>query len=563
MIDDQFDRAAHRAAEREASAIVEGHLDLLTELSHRELMRRVKTLLSVYVSPRSVHTGGAAVLACAERHVEALAALQSESGLFFGGDNVQSPPDSAFTINDVCDGIELTKLAAMPERLDPIRRRLSEIAVAATEPLLGGGVHTPNHRWELSAALTRIHRSFPSARLVARVEEWLAEGIDIDAHGSYSERSANYASHVTNPSLLLMARVLDRPDLRAIVERNLEATLDLIRPDASVETVQSRRQDQKQRFDLAPYLVHYRSLAIATGRGDLAWAAERSLHAGIDDPTVLAETLLDPQLLEKLPPAVTPAFTDTTFIASLGLATRRHGTVESVVYGGSDYGRHQRIRSGLANNPTFLRLFAGDAILDSVRLSRSFFDVGPFRAATMTQLADARYGLTEIVTAAYYQPLAPVDRRADGAYELGDDGRFSAAMSFPDRPRDELSMATALDIELRADGADIELRIDSPIVPWSLELTFRPGGVFEGVEAVAEGVWHLNGAEGSYRVGDDRIVFGPGAGRLPSSLPLYQPGQEYGFLGGTDAVGGERVYITGTAPCVATLRVRAERVVGR
>ena len=38
-------------------------------------------------------------------------------------------------------------------------------------------------------------------------------------------------------------------------------------------------------------------------------------------------------------------------------------TAHTVVYGGSDVPEHRRIRSGLACNPTFLRLFAGDAVL--------------------------------------------------------------------------------------------------------------------------------------------------------------------------------------------------------
>ncbi len=136
---------------------------------------------------------------------------------------------------------------------------------------------------------------------------------------------------------------------------------------------------------------------------------------------------------------------------------------------------HRRIRSGLACNPTFLRLFAGDAVLDAVRLSRGFFDLGPFRAADTRRLADNRYRLTETQSAAYYQPLPPDLRRDDAAYRLEDEGRFSAALCFADRPRDEVSQTTRVDVELRDDGADLRIDISGPQVPWSLELTFRPG----------------------------------------------------------------------------------------
>ena len=141
-------------------------------------------------------------------------------GLFEGGDNVQSPPDSAFTINDACDVHHLLRDA--DAALVPLREALAAVIRAAAPALLAGGVHTPNHRWELSAALARIHRSFPDDRLVARVDEWLAEGVDIDADGWFSERSPNYAAAVSIPSLTAIADILDRPALRAAVLRNLE-----------------------------------------------------------------------------------------------------------------------------------------------------------------------------------------------------------------------------------------------------------------------------------------------------------------------------------------------------
>src|SRR6266567_188465 len=141
-------------------------------------MRRVKTLVAGYRCPDSAMCGSERALVAARRHLLALRALQTPSGLFAGGDNVQSPPDSAFTVNDVCDaffladggGADLGDLASM----------LAEIASAASGALLAGGVHTPNHRWELCAALARLHRSFPDGRYPQRIEQWLSEGVDID-----------------------------------------------------------------------------------------------------------------------------------------------------------------------------------------------------------------------------------------------------------------------------------------------------------------------------------------------------------------------------------------------
>ncbi|MGW3037515.1 hypothetical protein ACWDCB_40760 [Streptomyces sp. NPDC001178] len=560
-LDHEFVRAAALAADGSATLLA---ADPSAEFigPHRALARRVKTLVAAYRSPESALHGSERAVAAALTHLRTLRSLQTASGLFAGGDNVQSPPDSAFTVNDVCDAHVLAA-GAGPE-LDEVTAALAEIAGAATGPLLTGGVHTPNHRWELSAALARLHRSFPDDRLLARVEEWLAEGVDIDADGLYSERSAVYASIVTNPSLLLLAEVLGRGDLLDAVERNLTATLDLIRPDGTVETVHSRRQDQRQSFALWPYLPHYRLLAIRTGRGDFARAARLATADGINDPDLLAQTLLTPDLCRALPAPDAEQLPRDRYLPTARLAVHASATAHTVVYGGSDVPEHRRIRSGLACNPTFLRLFAGAAVLDAVRLSRVFFDLGPFRAADMEQLADNRYRLTQTLTTAYYQPLPKDHRRDDGAYRLVDEGRFSAAMAFPDRPQDEVSHTTRVEVDLRDDGADLRIDISGPSVPWALELTFRPGGEPHGAVPLGDGRWCLTTEPLTYRVGDDEIrveaaveTGEPLAGPDSSDVLRYDPGQDYTVVGGTDATTGNRVYLGGHGPQTLTLTLRA------
>lgn len=562
-----FRRSVVVAAEREGRSALgrAAQADAGYEaVPHRGLMRRAKVLLALYVADDTAFTRDPVALAEAERSTVALANRQADDGLFRGGDNVASPPDSAFTINDVCDAYEFTAEAAQRDTdLVRVRARLGAIAAASADALRRGGVHTPNHRWELSAALARVHRSFPDPSLVARVEEWLAEGVDIDADGLYSERSPNYAAYVTNPSLLAIARILNRPQLTQIVARNLTSTLGLLHPDRTVETVQSRRQDQGRPFPMSAYLCSYRALAIETGRGDFAWAALQAQQTEISDGTLLAETLLDTSLLDELPEPEPPAADRECGFQAAALWVRRSQGVETVAYGGSDYPRMRRIRSGLANDPTFFRLFAGAAVLDSVRLSRSFFDLGPFRADASTRLPDGTIRLQEQLDPGYHLPLPAEYRHADGAYALGDDGRFSAAMSFDVRPVDAVRMTTCIDVLPRPHGAHLKVDIRSPQVPIALELAFRPGGVMTGAERVADGVWVLTGPEGSYRVGEDRIVFGAGGETPQPGVPLYHPGQDYAYLGGTDAAGGERVYIVHTAPVAFRLRLLHERVTRR
>lgn len=518
----------------------------LGHLQHRRLAERVKALVASWR-----FTADPAPLAQALRLTELLRARQGPSGLFHGGDNVDSPPDSAFSVNDLADTALLLRDAPDgPAR--ELADALGELLAAVTPALVKGGVHTPNHRWELSAALARLHRLEPRAALAERVGQWLAEGVDIDADGLYSERSANYAAHVSNPSLLTIADVFDRPDLIDAVERNLDATLDLILPDGTVETVLSRRQDQGRAMPLYAYQLPLRAVALLRGRGDLAWAARLAEEPGLASPGDAATALLlDPGLGRELPEPVAPARPRQRHFAGAGLLVRHGPATTAVLFGGSDYARHRRVRSGLSNTPTFLRLFGGDVVLDSVRLSRTFFGLGPFRADGLTVAPGPVVTLSETVTGAYYQPLAPPDRDAGGVYALGDEGRFSAAMDFGRRARDEVVLVTTVRAGLTGTGVELTVDIRGAAVDWALELAFRPGGAMTGAADLGGGRWLLEAGPARYRVGDDALEVTV-AERFPAVDSdvgaVYHPGEDYEFLGGTDAAGGELLYVTGKAP---------------
>ncbi|HEX2143075.1 MAG TPA: hypothetical protein VHG10_01080 [Glycomyces sp.] len=539
--DEVFLAAVTASADERAREVLDGVDALLAGVPHhRAVMSAAKTLVACGVHPESVHYGSEQGASAAARLVEYLAGMQGENGLF-DSENLSSPPDTAFTINDLCDTYALLQSSTAPEALQPLAGALERIALAAAEPLRLGGVHTPNHRWELSAALARLHRHWPDERLVARVDQWLAEGIDIAPDGMYSERSANYALHVSNPSLTAIGIGLDRPELLDAVCRNLEAIAATALPDGTVETVHSRRQDQRGTISLAPFLMQFRRFAIARDRGDFAAVVEEILEAPPVYPAdVLAEILLEPALAGPLP-AAEPRKRARSVFDSAGLAVVRDGNFAVSVFGGSDYAGQGRIRSGLASNPTFLRMFVGVAVLDSVRLSRDFFGLGPFRADQM-EPTEGGFVLREQVSAAYYGPL-PIERlQADGVYELTDEGRFSAAMDFTHRPTEGVALETEIAVQIGEKEVRLDIAANPGRVGQVLELAFRSGGRFEGAREVPEG-FEPTGAECSYRCGPDRITVtlqgeGPSGPR-----PFYHPGEDYTHLSGTDAVDGMRLYV--------------------
>ncbi|MBO3734728.1 hypothetical protein [Glycomyces niveus] len=540
--DTAFLAAVTAAADERARDVLAGVDGLLSSSPHhRAVMSAAKTLVACAVHRDSALYASGEAARTTDRLVGFLAGMQGANGLF-DGENLASPPDTAFTINDLCDTYALLQGDAVPDALRPLAGALEAIASAAAGPLRLGGVHTPNHRWELSAALARLNTHWPDERLVARVDEWLSEGIDIAPDGMYSERSANYSLHVSNPSLTAIGTALDRPELLDAVCRNLEAVAATTLPDGTVETVHSRRQDQLGTIPLAPFLMQFRRYAIARGRGDFAAVVEHVLEAPIAYPAdALAEILLEPALAGVLPEAEKPEPASTVFHSS-GLAVVRDGEFAVTVFGGTDYAGHGWIRSGLSSNPTFLRVFAGGAVLDSVRLSREFFGMGPFRADDFEYEGDS-FILTERIAASYYQPLPEAYRRADGEYPLTDDGRFSASMDFPHRPTDVVALETEARVHVGEGEVRLGIEANPGRVRQVLELAFRESGELEGVKPLASGGFEPPGGEFAYRVGEHRITVSIDDRGPNLAGPGYHPGEDYTHLSGTDAVQGLRVYV--------------------
>ncbi|MDX3229870.1 hypothetical protein [Streptomyces sp. ME19-01-6] len=565
-LDKDFLAVLTKAADGRVAEVLDGRAAAIAELTDqgkaRWAARSLRLLASVHVWDDAAHHHDAALVAPMTELADALAAAQFDDGLYDQG-AVHSPPDTAFSIVDLSltyglldeDGHASTQ---------GIRATLKKILLKAGKGLSEGGLHTPNHRWKICAALARVNSFWPNEGYTRRIDAWLAEGIDQYPAGQYSERSATYAPIVTNPSLLTLARLTDRPAFYDNVRRNLEATLHLIEPNGEVETVHSRRQDQKTTKHVSEYWLQYRALALRDKDGRFAAVAETIQRRGKDqtfDETplgdFLAEVLDHPELAAPLPKATEAPKEFTFHDKDNGLVRIGHGTARTTIFGGTDFPDVHAISSGLSTNPTFLKWRKGGAILDSLRLSPQFFSLGHFRAEDLERTAGG-WRLTAEVRAAFHLPLPPQHRRADGLYPLTDDGRFWSAMDFPHRPKQWRTLRTEVRLKESGGGWDLDFSVGPSEVPLALELCFRPGGTLSGVEPVSgqADTYQLVKGYGTYTVGDDVITFGPGNGSGPRQPATVDAGERYSWMAGNLNVSGIRVLITGRAPFRYRLTLR-------
>ncbi len=439
--------------------------------------------------------------------------------------NFHSTPDTAFCIETLFPAYQLLRDSLQPA-LGPVLTDLAKFIVQAGDALATGGVHTPNHRWVVCGGLASIHSLFPHPKYLGRIEQWLAETVDIDADGQFTEKSTSVYSPVVDRALLTVARLLDRPALLEPVRRNLEMTLYYIHPDGEVVTEASRRQDRYQRGSMARYYYSYRYLALRDGNGRFAAMArqiERSspTHLGGE----LAALLTQPEMRRALP-ADAPLPTDYAKVfAGSKLARIRRGAASGTI---------------LAANTTLFSFRQGAAALEAVRLAASFFGKGQFVADDL-EASGGRYLLRQQLDGPYFQPLS-AEQIARGEQvrmapngTLATDGRVA-------RARSNLQHYDAV-VSITESAGKFTLTISitgTDNVPVAVELAFRHGGVLSGVTPVAgiRDAYLLPSGMGRYTLGADTIEFGPGHAehtytQVRGALPKWD---------------GQSVYLTGFTP---------------
>ncbi|OOV17847.1 hypothetical protein BXU10_14900 [Flavobacterium sp. LM4] len=474
---------------------------------------------------------------------------QYRDGTLDAGGNRQSPPDTAFILEYICPAAAILKNNKQAD-LVQLKDKLKKFILNAGEAMVTGGVHTPNHRWVICAALANINSLFPDIRYVQRIDEWLAEGIYMNQDGHYAERSGIYSA-VIDKALITMSRLLNRPELLEIVNKNLTTYFYYTEPNGDLVTVDSKRQDQFMDLKVTNFYLQYRYMAILTKNPMFAHMANliENLPAFATDilSGSLAFFMENEELRKKITVDTTVVNDFEKFFAISNLARIRRGKTSVTLFGGND--KPVMIVSGRSSNPNFLMYRKGDAILKYMRLSTSFFRMGYFSSDGIVREGN-KYILKETKEADYYQPLAEEFRKADGDYKLSEspDGRFWNKMDFDSRIKSNVKTQTTV-IEIAEDNGTLSLdfKVDGPPnVEVTIEMCFKEGSNITGATLDEKKNYFLKSGQGVLFVGSDSIQFGPGKCEHLNIENLDS--EEYTYHQGSLRTNGEHVYITGFTP---------------
>jgi len=461
-----------------------------------------------------------------ERAVNCMLNVQHKDGTIdLHTTNFHSTPDTAFLVNYLSP-VYVVLMRLNRPGLQGFISKLESFFSNAGKCFLVGGIHTANHRWVVCAALARVNSFFPNQEYVARIDEWLSEGVDMDPDGQYTEQSVSIYSPTCDDMFLTIGRLLNRPGLLDVVRKNLEMTLYYIQPGGEVLTDASGRQDNAQIGYLNRYYYTYKYFAIKDGNAVFAAVCDLIEEQMPEKISRFISFLLEDPIFEKSLPA-SAGIPDNYFkrFSHSGVFRIRRGTTDISV---------------IEQNPTFLSFMKGNAVMQSMRLAAAFFGSRGQFIAEKCEVVGEKIILSRTHTHGYYQPF-PADKRVgDGDWDK---------MPRSERPTSELQTINYQISIIESNGKlSIDISIDgTDHVPVSLEMSFRKGGELSGVtpDKHNEDSYFLESGNGEYKHGNNMIKFGPG-------VTTHKWAQMRGMLPKQE---GLSVYLTGYTPFKHTIEL--------
>ena len=455
----------------------------------------------VFLAPESPLEENAELLTRIRDSIAFQRRWQRPSGLIdLAARNIESPPDTGFTVEMLAHVVAAARCKAESPGARLIASELGEYVRSAAVGMIDRGFHTPNHRWVVCAALAAAMKLFPDIPGRHYVQRILAEGIDIQADGEYTERSNGIYNAVCNRCLITMADNLDRPDLLDPVRRNLDFTVSMLRDDGTVETGFSTRQDRHRRIVPSGMIDSFLEMAHRDNNGIWAAAADllfdhRDASADRAGSALLQPFLSKPQ--RRRQPIEREPLPDhfRKYLPVSKLWRIKRGPLSAIA---------------MADQRHVFSLRFGKVSLRGVKVSGAYHGHAHARPTEMQAISDssvrlAHYGRTTDF-AGFFLPLnRPVEF---GRFREAEPLREKWSLPELDITMDIMEVDRGFDLHLCSSGGNDR-------APMEIEFSFDGIGAWETTDTVlragpGQSVL-LKAGHGTFRVGDDAIMVGLGS----------------------------------------------------
>lgn len=470
--------------------------------------------VSLYAHPGSPFYRDAGMLQTIRDQIRFLLRAQLPSGcISLHNCNIDSPPDTGFAVHFTAIQLHVLEKMKDPAAAE-VCGELRLFLQRAVPGLLAGGIHTPNHRWVLCGALALLYELFGDERLKERADAFLAEGLDINPDGEWTERSNAIYNAVCSIFLYHTARVFGYDHLYEPIARNLSMMQYMLHPRLEIATEYSSRQDRGEIMRLnASYYIAFRLMA---GRNadplfhSFAREALASLRTG--EAALLYRMFLEKEMNVELP--LQPLPDQYEVFLNRDRTAPVTGTIpyqRTAFHAGSPLIRYRQGELSvtvIAGQPEFLYLQYGQARLLGIRLALGFFGVAGTPFASIRQTREHEYEL--------YMELEGSYRDALDAEGRSQSDPLHFAETIPLRSKTNVRMLPVrVGIRLNPQGLDLRYQVDGEAPPLFAQAvySFAPGGSLagNGLAPINSHASWLKSGHLTYRCGEDWITVDGGA----------------------------------------------------
>ncbi len=467
--------------------------------------------------------------------------MQHDNGLFdYVTCNFNSAPDTAFSIKKLMPFFFYLKDVKGDKRTDKeneIFDAISTIIEKAAKGIMTGGFHTPNHRWAIASTLMECSVIYNNQEMADCANKYLAEGIDCNEDGEFSEKSAGNYNRVNNDAMITLAEATKDASYEDYVIRNLHMMLHYWEPDGSVFTANSTRFDKDRLSYPTDYYTEY-----------VLMAKRHNIPEFYD----MANTIIDICQKKNL-------HTPDCLIYFMWYPDWKNIDHETL-YANPDYQVFYK-DSGIARNRTgrytytlmkgksnFLYFHNGTIKLE-MKVAGSFCEHRAFKAETMEKEGDT-FHLHQTMHGWYYLPWTPEKMPDTSDWWKMDNSKRDKKMG-PDMDIDvwvtESKDKDGIDVRVKTSGVDGD--------PWRIELsvtgaTFLENGHLATNLAGGEAITVKND-NAEFSNTKDTLIVGPGFG-----THRYMEGKEDSELRNA---GASTVYFTDYTGFDHTITIRNER----